>query len=383
MGPGADTGGAARHAFPVTPVPHGRWLFTRPDGLMTAYAVAPHGLVRWTERTGAGETWTGPEWIEVPRWTGHPGMARTREGYVHIAARRSSAADPARQEIVVATQFQTGRALTPWHNLGAPGSAPDAGRSLAFGPLTEVNPATGSVHVLVATRTGEIYRRSRNPQGNWGGWKSVMNDPEAGEPVTVLAEGGALEVLVRGTSAADRWVGRPQGHLERVDRVPATLVPGSATAYETGPERATFFWRRPGDGSVVAWRPPSTGGEGPAELGGAGGRGAPAVTRVVMEGHDCTVLAQCAVNGGVEVAAYVTEHEEYGLWWAPTGGPDAQSVQIVLDGAGRVAVAALDTRGALHITRQKTAREGLALGRWRRVGRPARGGAWDVPPRAG
>ncbi|WP_335940175.1 hypothetical protein [Streptomyces sp. PTD5-9] len=360
---------AAPSAVPVTPVPFGRWLFTRPDGLMTAYGQGPRGLVRWTEHAGPGETWTGPETVEVPRWAGRPSLARTREGYLHIAARRASAGDPARLEIVLATQFQTGRPLTPWHNLGAPRPAPDTDRSLAFGPLTEADPVTGAVHVLVVTRSGEVFRRSRGPEGGWDGWKSVLDGPCPGEPVAVMAENGPLELLAHDASATARWTARAQGPFEPAGRAAAPAVAGSATAYGTGPGRATFFWRHPGDGSLVAWRPGTGGGDGdgPIGLGGAGGRGAPAVTRTVVGGHDCTVLVQRAASGGVEVAAHVTEHEDYGLWWEPTSGPDAVSVQTVVDGAGRVVVAALDERGALHITRQDPSREGLVFRRWRRV----------------
>ncbi|WP_327370783.1 hypothetical protein [Streptomyces sp. NBC_01217] len=362
MVPRGGTNEAGAHAPSVTAVPPGRWLFTRPDGLMTAYGQGPQGLVRWTEHTAEG--WTGPEAIEVPGWAGHLSTARTREGYVHLAARRSVAADPGRSEIVLATQFQTGRALTPWHNLGAPKSTPDVDNSPAFGPLTTVNLSTGSIHVLIATRTGEIFRRSRNPEGNWGGWKSVTNGPCPGEPTAVMTDGGPLEILVQGVSEADRWVGRAQGRFELADRIATPVAAGSATAYETGPKRATFFWRYPGDNSVVAWRPQATGSEGLMTLGGAGGRGAPGVTRVILGGYDCTVLVQIALHGGMEVAAYVTENEGYGMWWAPLGGPDAESVQAVVDGFGRVVVAALDKQGVLHVTRQDTTQEGLAFGPW-------------------
>ena len=374
-GPGAgkprtDAHRAAGPVAPVTPVPYGRWLFTRPDGLMTAYAQGRRGLVRWTERAGRGETWTGPEAVEVPRWAGHPGLAHTHEGYLHIAARRASAADPARLEIVLATQFQTGRPLTPWHNLGAPGHVPDKDRSLAFGPLTEADPTTGAVHVLIGTRSGEVFRRSRGPGGSWEGWKSVMDRPCPGTPVAAMTEGGPLELLVPDATGPAHWAGPAPGPLEHTGRVTAPVAPGSATAYGTGPGRATFFWRHPGDGSVTAWRPRGTGDAGPVGLGGGGGRGTPAVTRTRFEGHDCTVLVQRAANGGVEAAAHVTEHEGYGLWWEPMGGPDAVSLQAVVDGEGRVAVAALDGHGALHVARQDPARDGLVFRRWHQVSGP-------------
>ncbi|WP_392673317.1 hypothetical protein [Streptomyces sp. LN785] len=365
--------GANAHESATGPVtaPSGRWLFLGHDGRLTAYGAASDGLARWTEHTTGTGRWHGPEVLEVPGWTGHVTMAQSQEGYVHFAARVADSSGAGQPRIVVATQFQTGRGLTPWHSLGVPRAADgESGDAVVHGPLTVVNPTLGSIHVLMSLRHGGILRRSRNRDGNWGGWKAVTDRPYPGEPGAAMTEGGPLEILAPGPGGADRWVGTSKGRFEFADRIGTPVVPGTVTACETGPKRATYFWRYPGDGSLVAWRQqshPAQDGGVLMPLGGAGGRGMPAVTRAVVGGYDCTVLAQLGLEGGVEVTAYVTENEGYGMWWAPLGGPDAQSAQVVVDGTGRLVVAVLDKESALHLTRQDTAQEGLAFGSWNRV----------------
>jgi hypothetical protein len=373
-GPAIDSGGwvgASRirggATGPVTPA-RGRWLFTGRDGRMTAYATAPDGLVRWTESLRRGGSWTGPEPIEVPGWSDHVAMARNREGYVHFAALQGSPDGGNPDRVAVATQFQTGLALSDWHDLGLPaarGGAP--GDTLVHGPLIVVNPAIGSVHVLVSMRHGGVYRRSRNPEGNWGGWKTVTDRAYASVPGVVMTEGGPLEILTGGPDGADYWVGTSNGRFEFTDRIGTPIVAGTITAFETGPKRATYFWRYPGDDSLVAWRRQHGTTAGLMSLGGAGGSGAPSVTRAVVGGYDCTVLAQTGVDGAVEVAAYVTENEGYGMWWARIEGPSGESPQVAVDGAGRIVAAALDKTGALLVARQDTQQEGLAFGPWGRM----------------
>lgn len=337
---------------------------------MTAYRTTADGLVRWTEPPKSKGSLPSLDRIIVPDWAGRVSMAQSREGYVHFAALQVDAGGS--RGIAVATQFQTGRALAGWHTLGAPkaaGAAPND--TLVHGPLIVVNPAVGSVHVLASLRHSGVFRRSRNPDGNWGGWKPVTDRAYPSEPGVVMTEGGPLEVLATGPGGADRWVGTSNGRFELADSIGTPIVAGTVTAHETGPKRATYFWRYPGDGSLVAWRRPQGqpgAGGGLMPLGGAGGTGAPSVTRALVNGYDCTVLAQTSLEGAVEVAAYVTENEGYGMWWARIEGLGIQSPQVAVDGAGRIVVAALDKEGDLLVARQDPGQEGLAFGPWGRVG---------------
>ncbi|MFI6858906.1 hypothetical protein ACIBKZ_03215 [Streptomyces sp. NPDC050421] len=361
-----STSGAPGGAPQVSAGP-GRWLFTGRDGRMTAYGTSADGLVRWTEMAGGTGAWSGPDSFEVPHWAGRVVMAQSREGYVCFAALQDQ--DGA-QSIAVATQFQTGRALAGWHSLGLPkrdGAAFDD--VLVHSPLIAVNPATSSVHVLVSLSRSGVFRCSRKPEGEWGSWKPVTDRAYPSEPGVVMTEGGPLEVLAIGPAGADHWVGTSKGRFQLVGSVGTPVVSGSVTAHETGPKRATYFWRYPGDGSLVAWRRPDRQGTdgGLMTLGGAGGIGAPSVTRAFIGGYDCTVLAQTGVDGAVEITAYVTENEGYGMWWAQVEGRGMQSPQVAVDGAGRVVVAALDSEGSLLVARQNHAIEGLGFEPWVRA----------------
>lgn len=346
--------------------PAGNWLFQGGDGRLTAYACTPHGLVRWTEAAAPRTGWTGPDTFEVEGWTGTAAMARSREGYVHLVALRAAQDGSGRPEIIVSTQFQPGRPMTDWHSLGSPGlrGGPTDDR-LAGPPRIAVNQRSGSTHVLVSMRHGGVLRRSRNAEGAWGGWKQVAPEPYGGDVAPLMSSGGPLELLALGPAGADRWVGVGQGRFQLADRIPTPVVPGTPVLCETGPRRVTYFWRYPGDGSLVAWRAGQQGAPGGLMgLGGAGGKGAPGVVRSVIGGYDCTVLAQTGAEGDIELTAYVTENEGYGTWWASLGGHGAHAPQVAVDAAGRIVVAALDADGALICTRQDTTQQGLVFGPW-------------------
>ncbi|MFB9512583.1 hypothetical protein [Streptomyces purpureus] len=371
-GRGADFG-AATHQDAATDgllqVPSGRWLFTGSDGLVTAYASGPEGLIRWTE-TPSG-AFTGPESIEVPRWVGPLTLSRSGEGYVHFAGLRwPVGGGPA--HVVVSAQFQSGRGLMDWYDLGVPAAPGVEGEdTVVFGPVVVVNPVTGGVHVLVSLRAGGIVRRVRSGEGRWGRWKSVTTDPYTGEFAAAMPAGGSLEVLAVGRAGVDRWVGASGGRFELRDRFTTPIADGTQTAVETGPKRTTYFWRYPGDDSLVAWRAQSrTSQGGLMALGGAGGGGRPGAARTTIGGYDCTVLAQRGGHGGVEVSAYVTENEGYGAWWASLGetGPGSSAPQVAVDGAGRIVVAVLDKAGDLLVARQDLTQDGLAFGGWTRHG---------------
>ncbi|MEU1157166.1 hypothetical protein ABZ369_29720, partial [Streptomyces sp. NPDC005918] len=66
------------------------------------------------------------------------------------------------------------------------------------------------------------------------------------------------------------------------------------------------------------------------------------------------------------VAAFPTEDEEAGLWWAETGEPCLGAPSLALDARGRVVMAAIGLDGTLRLARQK-AEPGLALEAWAAV----------------
>ncbi|MET9952060.1 hypothetical protein ABZ135_11000 [Streptomyces sp. NPDC006339] len=350
--------------------PSSRWLFTGGDGRMTAYATSAAGVVRWTE-TAPG-TFDGPTTVAVEGWDGRLSLAASAEGYVYFAGLRRSAESGARH-VVVSTQYQTGRPLIDWHDLGRPAAAgAEADDEVVSGPVVVVNQVSGSVHVLVSLRHGGVLRRSRTGDGRWGRWKTVTPQTYPGQLTAAMPTGGPLEVLaVDAAGTVDRWVGAGGGRFELRDRFGMALADGTQTALETARKRTTYLWRYPGDGSLLAWRARSAKDAGGVlPLGGAGGVGRPGVGRATIGGYDCTVLAQTGAHGGAEVTAYVTENEGYGTWWAPLGDPGTpvHAPQPGVDGAGNLVVAALDGTGALLLARQDPGQDGLAFGPWTREG---------------
>ncbi|MCB5165545.1 hypothetical protein LG634_11960 [Streptomyces bambusae] len=363
----SGTEAAAGGHAPAPLGPAGKWLFKAGDGRLTAYAATPEALVRWTEGAAPGDPWSGPEPLDVPGWTGTVAMAQNREGYVHFVALRYPPGGEGEPEPAFATQFQSGRALTDWHGLGAPGvRGGPAGDRIAGPPRIAVNQRSGSVHVLVPLRQGGIVRRSRNSEGAWGSWKQVTPETYGGELAAVMPAGAPLELLAFGPAGIDRWSGAGQGRFALADRIGTPVVPGTPAVCETGRGRATYFWRYPGDGSLVAWRAPHREVQGGLmALGGAGGHGPVGVGRAVIGGYDCTVLAQNGAQGGIELTAYVTENEGYGTWWASLGGQGLRNPQPAVDAAGRLVVGAFDRAGNLALARQDPGQEGLAFGPWR------------------
>ncbi|NDZ86361.1 hypothetical protein G3I23_12455, partial [Streptomyces sp. SID10115] len=73
-----------------------------------------------------------------------------------------------------------------------------------------------------------------------------------------------------------------------------------------------------------------------------------------------------ASTGRPALAAFPTEDEGAGLWWAETGEPCLGAPALALDARGRVVMAAIGLDGTLRIARQK-AEAGLALEAWARV----------------
>jgi hypothetical protein len=80
----------------------------------------------------------------------------------------------------------------------------------------------------------------------------------------------------------------------------------------------------------------------------------------VLDGYDCTVLAQRDHEGQVMLSAFGAENEQAGLWWSPTGEHCVGTPALALDRSGRVVLAVIGPDGALRIARQSGG-PGLAL----------------------
>ncbi|WP_079403695.1 hypothetical protein [Streptomyces sp. 3211] len=359
----ADGGSAARG-----------WLRLGRDGRLTAYASCAEGLVRWTESAPGSDLWQGPELFPVEGWAGRFTLAQDSNGFVWFAGTRYRDGAPGGRELVITTQYQTGRPLADWRAVGNP--FPDRKQDDGEPQPAPADPVvlpdgTGALHV-VTTRFGAGVRgRTRHADGIWGNWADFQGKWVRGAVVPLVTAQGRAEFLAPFRGGASYWGQEVAGgEFKWLGRIEADAVEGTYSSFETGRGTGTYFWRHPADGGVVAYRPQAPAGAAPAfmSLGGAGGAGPVGVARTRIDGYDCTVLLQRGAQGYPEIAAYPTEGEQYGAWWAPVGNRCAGLPAISLDARGSVTIAMIDLDGGLLIARQDPTDPGLAFGPWHRVG---------------
>ncbi|MEU9234745.1 hypothetical protein [Streptomyces subrutilus] len=365
--PGSEIAAAADggHAAPG-------WLRLGRDGRLTAYASCAEGLVRWTESAPGSDLWHGPDLFPVEGWSGRFTLTQDAHGFVWFAATRHRDGAPEGREFVIAAQYQTSRPLSEWRAMGNPFPPADASAPEPGTPVVLADGA-GSLHYFVTRFGVGVRARTQGKDGSWSAWAdhelrwvrgAVVPTAQGRGRVGFLApfRGGAVQLgQEKPGEGAFTWLGRME----------ADAAEGTYSSIETSPGVATHFWRAPADGAVIACRPPGTGvvtTGGFMSLGGAGGVGPVGAVRTPINGYDCTVLLQRGAEGYPEIAAYPTEGEQYGTWWAPVGDRCAGLPAVALDARGSVTIAMIDTDGGLRIARQDLAAEGLAFGPWRRVG---------------
>ncbi|MDQ0993627.1 hypothetical protein [Streptomyces sp. V3I7] len=351
--------GAADHAV----VPYaaqrtlgGRWLILGRDGRLTAYARTDGGLLRWTELRRGGPEWSGPDFFPVADLTDVT-VVQGADSYVHFLGRREvrGAESPAAVDIVHAVQYQTGRPVTEWRSLGNPHR--DRAEASRLGvPIAAVS-GSGRVYVFVRGADGGVIVRREGPTGKWEPWHVLKGSRARDGLVAVAHPSGRVELLAGGETIAMRWrQDETDGAFRQDPNIPVRVAPGTVSALATGPERTTYYWAAPDGGGFVAHRP----GEWAHPLGGAPAGEPLSAVRATLDAYDCTVLAHRDLEGQVVLAAYGTENEQGGLWWAPTGERLLGSPALALDGFGRVVLAVLDPDGTLRIARQADA-PGLEL----------------------
>ncbi|MEU9031822.1 hypothetical protein AB0D46_30705 [Streptomyces sp. NPDC048383] len=338
----------------------GRWLLAGRDGRLTAYARTEGGLLRWTERTPGGPDWSGPDLFPVPELT-DLAVGQGPDGYAHFVGRRRS---PNGEAVTVtyhhAVQYQSGRPLGPWQDLGTLYRRPEM--SHRGGPPVVAVDARGAAHVFVRNAGRGIHLKCQGAKGDWGDWQD-LHGSKAFEGISAGSTAdGRVELSAPGEKGISRWTrSAPGGPVDRDEDLPFLARDGSSVVLETAPGRVTHFWHAADGSGVFAHRE----GAGAHFLGGGPACGAVAATRGAVDGHDCTVLALRTVGGRTALAAYPTEHEAAGLWWTEIGEEGLESPALAVDARGRIVVASLSARGELLVNRQKD-RSALSLGRWQR-----------------
>lgn len=327
----------------------GRWLALGKDGRLTAFVRTRGGLLRWTEEAPGGPKWTGPDFIETPELS-HITVAQGADGYWHLLGRRvgrGTGGTPA-VDFVLATQFQTGRPLTEWRELGSPSK--DPARAAMAGPPVGAVSASGRLHLFVRHAGGGVSLRREGRRGAWDGWKNLQGQRAIDGFAAVTTSTGLIELLAPADNGRTmQWAqSEPDGEVERRPNLRVSPAPGTAVALETSPGRVTYYWVDAETGGILCHRV----GDWIIPLGGAPAAGRLTALRAVLDGYDCTVLAHWGYDGQVMLAACGSENEGGGLWWSPTGEATACAPLLALDAYGRVVIGTVDSSGALRIVRQ-------------------------------
>lgn len=359
VGPGTVEGARGGASGPA----HGDWLTLGRDGRLSLYVPADGGLVRWTETLAGGPDWSGPHFVPVAGLT-HLTVVQGADTYVHFLGRRERerADGGLGVDVVHAIQYQTGLAFTEWRSLGNPHRDREQAREL--GPPVGAVAADGTVHVFVRNALGGLSLRRESPNGKWRAWEDLRGAETDDLPAPVALSGGRLEVCAASASGVLLWrQTAPGGDFAGPSGFALRPLPGTVTALETGPERATFFWTDADSGGAAAWRD----GDWPAALGGSPAGPGYASLRTAVDGYDCVVLAHRDRDGSVMLGMGGTENEAGGFWWYALAESCQGVPALARDGRGRVVMALIGPDGAPKVARQDDG-AGLSFTRWHTLG---------------
>ncbi|MCN9242916.1 hypothetical protein NGF19_19295 [Streptomyces sp. RY43-2] len=341
---------------------HGDWLTLGKSGRLSLYAPTDEGLLRWTEVTAGGPEWSGPHFVAAPGLS-HLAVAQGPDTYVHFLGRRErAAADGARSvDIVHAIQYQTGLAFTDWRSLGNPDKDREQGRQVGA-PVGAIAP-DGTVHVFVRNAQRGLSLRREGPGGKWKAWEDLHGIGIDALCAPVALATGRIEVCAAAETGVFLWRQlEPGGDFTGPRGFSLRPAPGTVSAVESGPERATFFWTDADSGGAAAWRV----GRWPAVLGGSPADRPYAALRTSLDGYDCVVLAYRDRDGSAVLGVGGTEDEDNGFWWYTLAESCQGAPALARDGHGRVVMALIDPDGVPKVARQENT-AGLTFGQWHRL----------------
>lgn len=337
---------------------NGDWLVRARDGRLCAYGYAPEGdaVVCRLERAADGSWSTGRTVGGEQRLHRGLALAQGPHHYVHLVSWRPTV--PGEAGLVHSTHFQPHLAALDWVPLGHPNKKGDR-----TGPPAVAVDVQGRAHVFVRNRGGGVSMRVQGDKGGWGAWTDLQGSGVRGELAAVTEESGLVTVYALTGDGIACWIQPEPGAKPVRDGEPLAVRAreSSLTALATSPTCSTLYFTDE-DEVLHAWRV----GARPVPLLKAAGPGPVAAVRCVLDGHDCTVLAQRTTSGRVALAAYPTEQESAGAWWAESGPdlPEDAQVSLALDRRGDVtAASASRSTGQLLVARRKD-EPGLALTAW-------------------
>ncbi|GAA0635389.1 hypothetical protein GCM10009535_09170 [Streptomyces thermocarboxydovorans] len=337
---------------------NGDWLLCGRDGRLIVY-LPSDGAVLCRAEPAAGGPWEPPRRAGGPQRL-LPGVAvgQGPDRYTHLVAWRPTVSGEA--GLVHSTHYRPRLAALDF----APVGHPDKKGGRTGTPAVAVD-AQGRAHVFVRNKGGGVSLLAQKEKGGWEAWADLGGEQVQEHLAAVTGESGRVELYAAGPGGILHWRQEEAGKRPvRAEGSDVDVQPGTLCALATSAEHTTVYFTDTG-GELCAWRP----GEKPVALLAAAGPGPVSAVRCVIEGHDCTVLAQRSASGRVAFAAYPTEQESAGAWWTESGPrlPADARVCLALDENGELVAAAFaPSTGTLMITRRKD-EPGLALTAWQQV----------------
>ncbi|WP_327656763.1 hypothetical protein [Streptomyces sp. NBC_00483] len=340
---------------------NGDWLVRARDGRLCAYEYASEGdAIDCRLECGPDGSWSAGRTVGgEQRLLRGLALAQGPHRYVHLVSWRPTV--PGEAGLVHSTHFQPHLAALDWTPLGHPNKKGDR-----TGPPAVAVDAQGRAHVFVRNGGGGLSMRVQGEKGGWGAWVDLKGSGVRDELAAVAGESGLVEVYAVTADGIACWRQREPGAKPVNDggALSVRARESSLTALATSATHSTLFFTDE-DEVLHAWR----GDAQPVPLLKAAGPGPVAAVRCMLDGHDCTVLAQRTTSGRVALAAYPTEQESAGAWWVESGPglPEDAEVALALDHRGDVtAASASSSTGQLLVARRKD-EPGLALTAWQPV----------------
>ncbi|MET9348030.1 hypothetical protein [Streptomyces termitum] len=343
---------------PGAPRMHGVWLARGAEGRFSVYVPRDGEVIRWTE--GADGRFTGPVSLGGggELWP-YLGVGQGPDRYVHLVGIRPTDTGDGHVELVYSAQFQTGRPNVEWKSFGHSNTkAPWYGN-----PAVAVDPQ-GRVYVFTRNGGGGVSCRARKDNGAWHPWWDLKGNNTDRNPVAMITGAGLVELYTSTHQGLRRYIQKESGAMPVAEDVLVTPLVQGTLAAVTGPSGHVTAFYADGLGKICAWSPGR--GLAPTPFADAIGTGPITAVNCLIDGYECTLLAQCDEQGRTAFAAYLTEREETGLNWTVSGPPVTNPPVLTTDAAGAAVAAALTPDGGVVLTRQKD-EPGLALEAWTRL----------------
>ncbi|MGW2639751.1 hypothetical protein [Streptomyces sp. NPDC001348] len=337
---------------------NGDWLLRGRDGRLSVYLPSDDAVLCRAERAPGGP-WTAPRKVGGDQKL-HPVLAvgQGTDGYAHLVSWRPTT--KGESGLVHSTHFRPLLAALDWTPVGHPGKKGERTGT----PAVAVD-EQGRAHVFVRNKGGGVSMLAQKEKGGWEPWRDLEGGAVQEGLAAVTGESGRVELYAPVSEGIRYWRQEEPGAEPVLREAMETPVrPGTLYALATSPGSTTVFYTDDA-GGLCTWRP---GGK-PVTLLPSAGPGPVSAVRCDLDGHDCTLLAQRSAGGRVAFAAYPTQEESAGAWWAESGPrlPVDAVVSLAVDAEDRVVAATLSpSTGQLLLTRRK-AEPGLALEAWREV----------------